>query len=66
MIASPPSRGRPEDCERRGECRPKGRYKYLDVLTTTFVVILLLSNLVAQKICMIGRWPSVVRSCCSL
>lgn len=32
------------------------RYKYLDVLTTTFVVILLLSNLVAQKICMIGRW----------
>lgn len=30
------------------------RYKYLDVLTTTFVVILLISNLVAQKICMIG------------
>ena len=30
------------------------RYKYLDVLTTTFVVILLVSNLVAQKICMIG------------
>jgi len=30
------------------------RFKYLDVLTTTFVVILLVSNLVAQKICMIG------------
>ena len=30
------------------------RYKYLDLLTTTFVVILLVSNLVAQKICMIG------------
>jgi len=30
------------------------RYKHLDVLTTTFVVILLVSNLVAQKICMIG------------
>ena len=30
------------------------RYKYLDVLTTIFVVILLVSNLVAQKICMIG------------
>jgi uncharacterized integral membrane protein (TIGR00697 family) len=29
-------------------------YKYLDVLTTMFVVILLVSNLVAQKICMIG------------
>src|SRR5438105_2238440 len=30
------------------------RYKYLDVLTTMFVVILLVSNLVAQKICIIG------------
>jgi uncharacterized integral membrane protein (TIGR00697 family) len=30
------------------------RYKYLDMLTTMFVVILLVSNLVAQKICMIG------------
>jgi uncharacterized integral membrane protein (TIGR00697 family) len=30
------------------------RFKYLDVLTTTFVVVLLVSNLVAQKICMIG------------
>jgi uncharacterized integral membrane protein (TIGR00697 family) len=29
-------------------------YKYLDILTTAFVVILLVSNLVAQKICMIG------------
>jgi uncharacterized integral membrane protein (TIGR00697 family) len=36
-------------------------YKYLDALTTAFVVILLVSNLVAQKICLIGpvsagRW----------
>ncbi len=30
------------------------RYKYLDALTTAFVVILLVSNLVAQKICVIG------------
>jgi uncharacterized integral membrane protein (TIGR00697 family) len=30
------------------------RYKYLDALTTAFVVILLVSNLVAQKVCMIG------------
>src|ERR1700742_3965312 len=32
-------------------------YKYLDVLTTAFVVILLVSNLVAQKVCMIGPLP---------
>jgi uncharacterized integral membrane protein (TIGR00697 family) len=30
------------------------RYKYLDILTTMFVVILLVSNLVAQKICAFG------------
>jgi uncharacterized integral membrane protein (TIGR00697 family) len=30
------------------------RYKYLDALTTAFVVILLVSNLIAQKICQIG------------
>jgi uncharacterized integral membrane protein (TIGR00697 family) len=30
------------------------RYKYLDILTTTFVVILLVSNLVAQKVCAFG------------
>ncbi len=30
------------------------RYKYLDALTTAFVVILLVSNLVAQKVCVIG------------
>lgn len=37
------------------------RYKYLDALTTAFVVILLVSNLIAQKVCLIGplslgRW----------
>src|ERR1700735_2790450 len=36
-------------------------YKYLDALTTAFVVILLVSNLIAQKICLlgpvsVGRW----------
>jgi hypothetical protein len=35
--------------------RSKARtYKYLDALTTAFVVILLVSNLVAQKICLLG------------
>jgi uncharacterized integral membrane protein (TIGR00697 family) len=29
-------------------------YKYLDALTTAFVVILLISNLIAQKVCMFG------------
>ena len=32
------------------------RYKYLDALTTAFVVILLVSNLVAQKVCLIGSF----------
>jgi uncharacterized integral membrane protein (TIGR00697 family) len=29
-------------------------FRYLDALTTAFVVILLVSNLIAQKVCMIG------------
>ena len=33
---------------------PTARHKYLDELTTAFVVILLVSNLVAQKVCLIG------------
>ncbi|MBS1821332.1 MAG: queuosine precursor transporter [Acidobacteria bacterium] len=33
---------------------PARGYKYLDLLTTAFVVILLVSNLVAQKVCLIG------------
>ncbi len=33
---------------------PTPRYKYLDALTTAFVVILLVSNLVAQKIFRVG------------
>ena len=40
--------------EVRGAPASGRRYKYLDILTTMFVVILLVSNLVAQKICMIG------------
>jgi uncharacterized integral membrane protein (TIGR00697 family) len=34
--------------------RPTGSYRYLDALTTAFVVVLLVSNLLAQKICQIG------------
>jgi queuosine precursor transporter len=34
------------------------RFRYLDALTTTFVVILLVSNLVAQKIVRIGGVPT--------
>jgi uncharacterized integral membrane protein (TIGR00697 family) len=30
------------------------RFRYLDALTTAFVVILLVSNLVAQKVCRVG------------
>jgi uncharacterized integral membrane protein (TIGR00697 family) len=37
---------------------PGRRFLYLDALTTAFVVVLLVSNLVAQKICRIG--PLVV------
>jgi hypothetical protein len=33
---------------------PERRYKYLDMLVTAFVVVLLVSNLVAQKICRVG------------
>ena len=34
--------------------RSSRSYKYLDALTTAFVVILLVSNLIAQKVCLIG------------
>src|ERR1700693_1204850 len=34
--------------------RPVPRLPYLDALTTAFVVILLVSNLIAQKVCLIG------------
>ena len=33
---------------------PTSRFRYLDALTVAFVVILLVSNLLAQKICQIG------------
>ncbi len=32
----------------------RGRFLYLDALTTAFVVILVVSNLVAQKLCRVG------------
>jgi uncharacterized integral membrane protein (TIGR00697 family) len=37
--------------------RVRPRFRYLDALTTAFVVILLVSNLLAQKICQIGPFP---------
>ncbi len=33
-----------------------GRFRYLDALTTAFVVVLLVSNLLAQKVVMFGPW----------
>jgi len=37
---------------------PLRSYKYLYALTTAFVVILLVSNLIAQKVCMVGPFPA--------
>jgi uncharacterized integral membrane protein (TIGR00697 family) len=37
---------------------PLRTYKYLDALTTAFVVILLVSNLVAQKVVEVGPFPA--------
>src|SRR5258706_15378422 len=34
--------------------RPLGSYKYYDLLLSVFIVCLLISNLVAQKVCRIG------------
>ncbi|MBS1799349.1 MAG: queuosine precursor transporter [Acidobacteria bacterium] len=42
------------ETDERGPSTSGQRYKYLDALTTAFVVILLVSNLVAQKACLIG------------
>jgi queuosine precursor transporter len=45
----------PVDTIKHGTMRAAARrYKYLDALTTAFVVILLVSNLIAQKVCLIG------------
>jgi uncharacterized integral membrane protein (TIGR00697 family) len=38
-------------------CSTARSYKYLDALTTAFVVILLVSNLIAQKVCLLGPFP---------
>ncbi|WP_260740097.1 queuosine precursor transporter [Tunturiibacter lichenicola] len=37
-------------------------FKYLDALTTAFVVILLVSNLIAQKVCLLGPLSILGRS----
>ncbi len=45
----------PPDTVQLGTRRSTARtYKYLDALTTSFVVILLVSNLIAQKVCLVG------------
>src|SRR5258708_27064166 len=36
------------------EARPLGSYKYYDLLLSVFIVVLLISNLVGQKVCKIG------------
>lgn len=46
--------GRKDDVVREAAGVPGRRYRYLDMLTTMFVVILLVSNLVAQKVCAFG------------
>ena len=38
----------------RYNCRWMTRFKYLDTLVLVFVVVLLVSNLVAQKVCRLG------------
>ena len=49
----------PIDTIQHETARSTGRtYKYLDALTTAFVVILLVSNLIAQKICLIGPFSA--------
>lgn len=47
-------RGDPRQESARAPGTPGRRYLYLDILTTVFVVILLVSNLVAQKVCAFG------------
>jgi queuosine precursor transporter len=44
----------PETIQAEATHQSARSYKYLDALTTAFVVILLVSNLVAQKVCLIG------------
>jgi uncharacterized integral membrane protein (TIGR00697 family) len=43
-----------EDASRAADGPRRRPYRYLDVLTTMFVVVLLVSNLVAQKVCAFG------------
>ncbi len=52
MPAAPPNTRPTPD-----EPLPQRRFLYLDALTTAFVVILLVSNLIAQKVCQIGPFP---------
>lgn len=44
------------EAERRGESRPRDlrSFRYFDILLSIFIVVLLISNLVGQKICAIG------------
>ena len=53
ICANPEKRSR---CQPRlgYNCRWMPRFKYLDTLVLVFVVVLLVSNLVAQKVCRLG------------
>ena len=54
-LLDPSATGRPTPSEAHAPFSVAGRrFRYLDLLTTAFVVILLVSNLVAQKICAFG------------
>jgi uncharacterized integral membrane protein (TIGR00697 family) len=45
-----------ENIQRDAKRSTASSYKYLDALTTAFVVILLVSNLIAQKVCLFGPY----------
>lgn len=54
-LLHPADAGRLELVESHTPFSANGRrYRYLDLLTTAFVVVLLVSNLVAQKVCAFG------------
>lgn len=54
-LLDPPDAGSPIPPDLSTPLAPaERRYRYLDLLTTSFVVVLLVSNLVAQKVCAFG------------
>jgi uncharacterized integral membrane protein (TIGR00697 family) len=53
-TAAAPAEGKSPATAAAGLATGGRSYRYLDALTTAFVVILLISNLIAQKVCMFG------------